>query len=80
MATNIMNTMDRIALILIIVGAINWGLVGVAQVDLVSALFGGQTEIISRIVYALVGLAGLYCVRLLLKPSAPHSVATSKAF
>ena len=47
------------ALILVIVGAINWGLVGVAQFDLVATLFGGQAAMISRIVYALVGLSGL---------------------
>ena len=44
---------------LVIIGAINWGLVGVAQFDLVAALFGGESAIISRIVYTLVGIAGL---------------------
>ncbi len=80
MATHSINTTDRIALILVIVGAINWGLVGFAQFDLVAALFGGQAAIVSRIVYALVGLAGLYCIRLLLKPSASSSVTPSKAY
>lgn len=47
------------ALILVIVGAINWGLVGVAQFDLVATLFGGEAATISRIVYTLVGLSGL---------------------
>ena len=45
---------------LVIVGAINWGLVGLFQFDLVAALFGGQGAAMSRIVYSLVGLAGLY--------------------
>lgn len=59
--------MDTIALILSIIGSINWGLVGIFQFDLVAWLFGGQTAILSRIVYALVGLAGLWCVSLLFR-------------
>ena len=47
-------------LTLVIVGAVNWGLVGLFQFDLVAALFGGQDAALSRIVYGLVGLAGLY--------------------
>lgn len=57
--------MDTIALILSIIGSINWGLVGIFKFDLVAWLFGGQTAILSRIVYALVGLAGLWCITLL---------------
>ena len=59
--------MDTIALILSIIGSINWGLVWIFQFDLVAWLFGGQSAIISRIVYALVGLAGLWCITLLYK-------------
>jgi uncharacterized membrane protein YuzA (DUF378 family) len=55
----VMRGVHLIALILVIVGALNWGLVGVVQFDLVAALFGGQAAVISRIVYALVGLSGL---------------------
>ena len=51
--------MDTLALILSIIGAINWGLVGICQFDLVAWLFGGQTGIVSRIIYTRVGLAGL---------------------
>jgi uncharacterized membrane protein YuzA (DUF378 family) len=54
-----------IALVLVIVGALNWGLWAVAEVDLVAELFGGSTEPMSKVVYALVGLAGLYAVSLL---------------
>lgn len=54
-----LNALDWIALVLMIVGAINWGLVGVANFDLVAARFG-QGSTLSRIVYSLVGLAGLY--------------------
>ena len=53
-------TFDWIALTLVIIGAINWGLIGFFQFDLVAALFGGMSSWISRIVYALVGVAGLY--------------------
>ena len=48
--------MDTLALILAIVGAVNWGLVGFARFDLVAWIFGGQTASVSRIVYAVVGL------------------------
>lgn len=57
--------MNKTALTLVIIGAINWLLVGLFQFDLVASLFGGQTSIVSRIVYVLVGLAGLYCISLL---------------
>jgi len=53
--------MDAIALILSIIGSINWGLIGLFQFDLVAWLFGGQSAILSRIIYSLIGLAGL-CV------------------
>ena len=52
--------MDSLALILSIIGAVNWGLVGICQFDLVAWLFGGQTGLVSRIIYTLVGLAGLW--------------------
>jgi len=54
-----MKTLRITALVVAIVGALNWGLVGFFQFDLVAAIFGGQTEILSRIVYALVGVAGI---------------------
>lgn len=54
-----MSTLHLVALVLAIIGAVNWGLVGLFQFDLVAALFGGQGAALSRIVYALVGLAGL---------------------
>ncbi len=55
-----LKTLDIIALVLVIVGGLNWGLVGFFQFDLVAWLFGGMAAIVSRIVYALVGLAALY--------------------
>lgn len=59
--------MDRFALILVIIGALNWGLIALFQFDLVASLFGGQSAFLSRVVYGLVGLAGLYCITLLFK-------------
>lgn len=55
---------DWTALTLVIIGAINWGLVGFFQFDLVAAIFGGADSWISRIIYALVGIAGLYTLSL----------------
>lgn len=62
--------LDRIALLLVIIGAVNWGLVGIFRFDLVAALFGGQAAVISRIVYTLVGAAGLWCTTLLFRDRA----------
>jgi len=59
--------MDTIALILSIIGSLNWGLVGIFQFDLVAWLFGGQGSVVSRIIYTLVGLAGLWCITLLFR-------------
>jgi uncharacterized membrane protein YuzA (DUF378 family) len=60
------STMSRIlwvvAFVLVVVGAVNWGLVGLAQFDLVAALFGGSASTISRVVYSLVGIAGVLLV------------------
>ncbi|AYV67586.1 MULTISPECIES: DUF378 domain-containing protein [Niallia] len=63
-----MSVIQRIALILTIIGAINWGLIGFFQFDLVATLFGGQGSVISRIIYGLVGIAGLINLGLLFKP------------
>lgn len=59
--------MDRLALILVIIGALNWGLIGLFQFDLVASLFGGQTSVLSRIIYSLVGIAGLYSITFLFR-------------
>ena len=62
--------MDMIALILSIVGSLNWGLVALFKFDLVAWLFGGQTTLLSRIVYALVAAAGVWCVTFLFRRNA----------
>lgn len=59
--------MDTIALILAIIGSVNWGLVGIFRFDLVAWIFGGQAAVLSRIIYTLVGLAGLWCITLLFR-------------
>ena len=59
--------MDRIALILTIIGGINWGLVGIFKFDLVAYICGGQTASVSRVIYTLVGLAALWCISLLFR-------------
>ena len=62
---------DKLALILVIVGALNWGGIGLFGFDTVAFLFGGQLALVSRIIYTLVALAGLWCVTLLFRTE-PH--------
>lgn len=57
--------MNKFALVLVIIGALNWLLVGLFRFDLVASIFGGPTAILSRVVYTLVGLAGIYTISLL---------------
>lgn len=59
-----MKVIDKIALVLMIIGAINWGLIAIFNFDLVAAIFGDMT-ILSRIVYGLVGVSGLWGIKLL---------------
>ena len=61
-----MKVIDYIALVLVIIGAVNWGLIGLFNFDLVATLFGTMS-VISRIVYTLVGIAGLWCIRFFAK-------------
>ncbi len=59
--------LDRIALILVIVGALNWGGIGIFEFDAVAWLFGGQTAILARVIYTLVAIAGVWCISLLFR-------------
>ena len=59
-----MKIVDKIALALVVIGAINWGLIGILNFNLVDAIFGTMS-VISRIIYALVGISGLWAIRLL---------------
>ena len=62
--------MDKVSLLLVIIGAINWALIGVFQFDLVAWIFGGQAAVLSRVVYTLVGAAGICCISLLFRENA----------
>lgn len=59
-----MKIMDRIALILTVIGAINWGSIGIFRFDIVAWICGGQMSAVSRVIYTVVGLAGLWCISL----------------
>lgn len=59
--------LDKTALTLTIIGALNWGSIGIFQFDIVAWLFGGQGAMLSRIVYTLVALAGIWCISLLFR-------------
>ena len=63
--------MDTIALILVIIGALNWGSIGLFQFDLVAWIGGGQDGTISRVIYTLVALAGIWCITLLFRRRHP---------
>lgn len=59
--------MDTLALILSIIGSLNWGSIGIFQFDLVAWIFGGQDALLSRIIYTVIGLAGLWCISFLFR-------------
>lgn len=67
--------MDNTALVIAIIGALNWGSIGLFGIDLVAMLFGGQSAVLSRIIYTVVGIAGLWCITLLFKEKLPVSEA-----
>ncbi len=64
-----MSIVQKVALVLVIIGALNWGLVGLFEFDLVAFIFGSQTSILSRITYSLIGLAGIMNIALLTIPN-----------
>ena len=59
--------LDRISLILVVIGALNWGSIGLFRFDAISWLFGGQGAVVSRIIFTLVALAGVWCISLLFR-------------
>lgn len=63
-----MRILQKIALALTIIGALNWGMVGLFQIDLVASLFNGSDEIISRVIYTIIAIAGIINIGLLLEP------------
>ena len=68
---------DRLALILLIVGGINWGLVGIFQFDIIAWLFGGTAGIISRALYILVAISAVWCISLLFRTNEAYAVSTA---
>lgn len=73
-----MNTLNKIALVFVIIGALNWGLIGLFDFNLVAFLFDNISVVISRIIYAIVGLAGLISIATLFIPNVNeyHTVDT----
>ena len=71
-----MMIMDRIALILVVIGALNWGSIGLFQFDIVARLFGGSTSLLSRIIYTVIALAGVWCISLIFRARESFSHAT----
>ena len=65
-------SLDWTALTLVIIGALNWGLIGFFKLDLVATMFGGMESWLSRIIYVIIGLAGLYSFSLFGRPSHEH--------
>lgn len=63
--------LDRLALVIVIIGALNWLLVGLFQYDLVAGIFGGFSSFLSRTIYTIVGLSGLYSITLLFRETSP---------
>ena len=59
--------LDRLSLILTIVGALNWGSIGLFRFDIVAWIFGGQDALLSRVIYTVVALAGIWCISLLFR-------------
>lgn len=68
-----MMIIDRIALIITIIGSINWGSIGLFNFDIVAWICGGQTAIVSRVIYTVVALAGIWCISLLFRPREEYS-------
>lgn len=71
-----MAIIDTVALILVIVGGLNWGSIGIFGTDLVAMLFGGQMAAISRVIYTLVGLGALWSITILFKDKTPQNAGT----
>lgn len=75
-----MSMFMRVALALVIIGALNWGLIGFFSFDLVATIFGGQNTLLAKIIYAVVGLSGLAAIALLFRPDeeAEEAVRTNR--
>ena len=70
--------LDKIALVILIIGGTNWGSIGLFQFDIVSWIFGGQSATVSRIIYTLVALAAIWCISLLFRENAVTEESDSR--
>lgn len=68
---------DKISLILVIIGALNWGSIGLFKFDIVGWIFGGQGAIVSRIIFTVVALAGIWCISMLFRDRKELEVGTT---
>ena len=68
---------DKLALILLIIGGVNWGLVGIFEFDLVAWLFGGAASLVSRAIYILVAISAVWCITLLFRDREEHGHTAS---
>lgn len=68
-----MDFFDNLALTLVIVGAVNWGSIGIFGFDFVSAIFGGSGSVLTRIIFTLVGISGLWAIGILFKDKLPKT-------
>lgn len=66
--------MDKTALTLVILGAINWGSIGIFRFDIIGWAFGGQHAVVSRVIFTIVGLAGIWCVSMLFRERREHTL------
>ena len=66
-----MRVLNNIALILTIIGGINWGSIGLFKFDIVAWICGGQASVVARVIYTLVGLAGIWCITMLFREKEP---------
>ena len=66
-----MRVLNNIALILTIIGGINWGSIGLFKFDIVAWICGGQASVVARVIYTLVGLAGVWCITMLFRETEP---------
>ena len=71
--------LDKISLILVFIGSLNWGAIGLFKFDVVSWLFGGQAAVVSRIIYTVVALAGIWCISMLFRENAVLKKADDSA-
>lgn len=70
--------LDKISLILVVIGALNWGSIGLFQFDIVGWICGGQDSIVARIIYTLVAIAGVWCASMLFRSREELEVGTNE--